>query len=188
MIPISELKSGATFKEKDEIFEVVTYTHKKMGRGSANIKIKAKNLRTGESTQMTFISGAKVEEADTEKKKLQYLYADSESLVFMDPKTYDQYPIKRTILRSREKFLKEGETYELLVSGESILNVNLPKLMEFKITDTGPGVKGDTVSNVYKPATLDNGIIVSVPMFIKNDDIVKIDTRTNEYVERARKS
>ncbi len=186
MIPVTELKSGATFKSKGEIFEVTTYSHTKVGRGSANIKIKAKNLKTGESAQMTFSSGTKVEDADTDKKKLQFLYSDSESIVFMDPKTYDQFPIKRTILGRGERFLKEGETYELLLSGENVLNVNLPKLMEFKISETGPGVRGDTVSNVFKPAVLENGLEIKVPLFINQGDKVRVDTRTNEYVERVR--
>jgi elongation factor P len=187
MIPVTELKSGTTFKEKGEIFEVVSYQHTKIGRGSANIKIKAQNLRTGQQVQKTFISGSRVEEADTEKKKLQYLYEDSESLVFMDPKTYDQFPIKTSTLGSRKKFLKEGGIYELLTFEDEVLNVELPKLMELKVTETSPGVRGDTVSNVYKPATLENGVTVNVPMFVKEGDIVKIDTRTQGYVERKSK-
>ena len=135
---------------------------------------------------MSFTSGAKLEEVDTEKKKLQYLYSDPENLVFMDPKTYEQFPIKTTLAGEKDKFLKEGEFYELLTSEGSVLSINLPKLMEFKITETGPGVKGDTVSNVYKPATLEGGIEIKVPLFINTDDTVRVDTRTNAYVERVK--
>ncbi len=186
MIPVTELHSGTTFKDKGEIFEVTAYQHTKMGRGSANIKVKARNLKTGEPVQKTFISGARVEEADIDKKKLQFLYKDAESLVFMDPKSYEQFPIKNSILGDREKFLKEGESYEVLVFEEAVLNVELPKLMELAITETGPGVKGDTVSNVFKPATLENGLQIKVPLFINQGDSVKVDTRSGEYVERVR--
>lgn len=186
MIPITELRSGATFRDKGEIFEVTEYRHTKMGRGSANVKVKIRNLKTGESSEKTFISGARVEEADIERKKLQFLYQDAESIIFMDPGTFDQLPIKISVLGGKEKFLKEGETYEALVSGDNVINVQLPKLMELKITEAGPGVKGDTVSNVYKPATLENGLKIKVPLFIKEGDTIKVDTRNGEYVERVR--
>ena len=186
MIPVTELRAGTTFKEGGEIFEVTSYQHAKIGRGSANIKVKARNLKTGQLVERTFISGAKVEEAETEKRKLAYLYRDSESLVFMDPKSYEQFPIKSSLVGEKEKFLKESETYEVLVSGESILSVDLPKLMEFRVAETGPGVKGDTVSNVFKDAVLENGIKVKVPLFINQGDRVKVDTRSGEYVERAK--
>ena len=187
MIPITDLKSGATFKDNGQIFEVIEYAHKKVGRGSASIKIKAKNLKTGESLQKTYMSGAKVEEVEVDKNKLQFLYTDKESLVFMNANTFEQFPIKSLIMGESAKFLKEGESYDVLISENTVLDVLLPNLMEFKVTETGPGVKGDTVSNVFKPATLENGMEVKVPMFIKNGDIVKIDTRTREYVERISK-
>lgn len=184
MIPITDLKSGATFKEKGQIFEVTEYSHSNIGRGSANIKIKAKNLKTGESMQKTYMSGAKVEEAEVDKKKLQFLYKDHESLIFMNSNTFEQFPIKSSVMGESAKFLKEGESYDVLVSENIVLVVQLPNLMSFKVSETGPGVRGDTVSNVYKPATLDNGLSVKVPRFINNGDIVKIDTKTHEYVER----
>lgn len=186
MIPVTELRSGTTFKDKGEIFEVSSYSHTKIGRGSANIKIRARNLRTGESVQKNFTSGVKVEEADIEKRKLQFLYQDADNLVFMDSKSYDQLPIKKSVVGERAKFLKEGESYEVLVSADVVLNVELPKLIELKIAETGPGVKGDTVSNVYKPAILENGISVNVPLFVKSGDVIKIDTRSNEYIERVK--
>src|SRR3990170_5391226 len=135
MIPVTELRAGTTFKEGSEIFEVTSYQHAKIGRGSANIKVKARNLKTGQLVDRTFISGAKVEEAETEKRKLAYLYKDSESLVFMDPKSYEQFPIKSSLVGEKEKFLKEGGLYELLVTHDSVLSIQLPKLMEFKVTE-----------------------------------------------------
>jgi len=187
MIPVTDLRSGATFKDKGQILEVTEYSHKKIGRGSANIKIKAKNLKTGESVQKNFVSGTKVEEAEVEKKRLQFLYTDAESLVFMNSNTFEQFPIKSSVMGERIKFLKEGESYDVLVSENIVLDVQLSNLMEFKITETGPGVKGDTVSNVYKPATLENGMEIKVPLFINSGDKVRIDTRTKQYVERISK-
>ena len=187
MIPITDLKSGATFKDKGQIFEVTEYAHKKVGRGSASIRIKARNLKTGESVQKTYISGAKVEEAEVDKKKLQFLYKDHESLIFMNSNTFEQFPIKSLVIGESAKFLKEGDSYDVLVSENIVLVVQLPNLMSLKVSETGPGVRGDTVSNVYKPATLDNGLEIKVPLFIKNGDTVKIDTRTQEYVERVSK-
>lgn len=187
MINVTELKPGETFKDKEGIFEVVSYTHKKIGRGSANIRVKARNLRTGNLSEKSFNSGAKVEEADTEKRKLQFLYSDNESAIFMDPKSFDQLPIRNNVLSGKENFLKEGEIYEVLVLEGSVLNVLFPNLVNLKVTEAGPGVKGDTVSSVYKPATLENGLTIKVPMFIKTGDVIKIDTRTKEYVEREKK-
>ena len=186
MIPVTELRAGTTFKEKGEIFEVVSYTHTKIGRGSANVKIKAKNLKTGDSVQKSFMSGSKVEEGDTEKRKLQFLYQASESIVFMDSTSYNQFPVPTSILSGKEKFLKEGQEYEVLIAGEVVLSVQLPNLMEFKVTETGPGVKGDTVSNVFKPATLENEMDIKVPLFINVGDRIKVDTRNNDYVERVK--
>ena len=186
MLPVTELRAGTIFKEKGDIFEVISYTHTKIGRGSANVKIKAKNLKTGDSVQKTFMSGAKVEEGETEKKKLQFLYKDSDSLVFMDTDNYDQFPITTAVLDGKENFLKEDKSYEVLISGDTVLGVQLPNLMEFKVTETGPGVKGDTVSNVFKPATIENGMEIKVPLFINVGDRIKIDTRTDDYVERVK--
>ena len=109
-----------------------------------------------------------------------------EYLVFMDDINDNQFPIAILSLSGREKFLKEGQTYDVLISGDIVLSVQLPNLMEFEVTETGPGVKGDTVSNVFKPATLENGMEVKVPLFINLGDKVKVDTRTNEYVERVK--
>ena|SRR3990172_4034199 len=186
MINTTELRAGTTFKEGGEIFEVISYQHTKIGRGSANIKIKARNLKTGLQVEKSFTSGAKVEEAETEKKKLQYLYKDANSAVFMDSSSFEQFPIALPVLGEKDKFLKEGESYEVLIGEGVVLNVEFPRLMELKVTETGPGVKGDTVSNVFKDAILENNLKVKVPLFINIGDKVKVDTRSGEYVERVK--
>src|SRR3990167_9352220 len=186
MINTTELRAGTTLKEGGEIFEVISYQHTKIGRGSANIKIKARNLKTGLQVEKSFTSGAKVEEAETKKKKLQYLYKDNQLAIFMDTSSFEQFPISLSMLGEKEKFLREGEIYEVLTSEDVVLNVELPKLITLGIAETGPGVKGDTVSNVFKDAILENDLKVKVPLFINIGDKVKVDTRSGEYVERVK--
>jgi elongation factor P len=186
MIPVTDLRSGTTFRDSQGMWEVIEYRHVKMGRGSATIRVKAKNLNTAATLEKTFTSGQKIQELELLKKKGQFLYADADSIVFMDQKTYEQFNFPKKVASGKEAFLKEGETYDLLLAEDQVLSVEIPKLVVLKVAETGPGVKGDTVSNVYKPATLENGIVINVPLFVKSDDLVKVDTRTMGYVERVR--
>lgn len=174
------------FKEENQLLQVVTYEHIKMGRGSGNIKLKVKNLKTGSITEKSFITGARVEEADVEKKKAQFLYQDGEGYYFMDSVSFEQFPLSQDILGEQAKFLKDGLEVILIVTGEQALGLELPNSLIYEVTETGPGEKGNTVSNVYKDAKLDNGLVVKVPMFMKVGDRVKVDTRTGEYVERVK--
>ena len=186
MIPVTELRNGAVFRDFQGIWEVISYKHIKMGRGSATIRVKTKNLKTASILEKTFTSGQKVEDIELSKKKGQFLYLDKESLVFMDPGTFEQFNLNKAAASGKEIFLKEGETYDLSVMEDAVLSVEIPKLVVLKVAETGPGVKGDTVSNVYKPATLENGVTINVPLFIKSGDLIKVDTRSKEYVERAK--
>lgn len=185
-INASELRAGIVFKEGNDLWQVITYEHIKMGRGSGTIKVKAKNLRSGAITEKAFITGARVEEGDVEKKKAQYLYAEGDSYNFMDPASFEQFSISEKILGDNAKFLYEGLEVALMVSGEEALGIELPNNLIYEITETGPEEKGNTVSNVYKEATLNNGLVVKVPMFMHNGDKVKVDTRTGEYIERVK--
>ena len=184
MVNITELRAGKFFEEKDDIFEVLNYEHLKMGRGSANIKLKVKNLRSGTITEKRFISGARVNEVHLEKKKVKFLWKDEASFNFTDTRSWEQFSLNKNQIGEAAKFLKEEEEYEILFFDKEALSLELPRLMEFTVAETGPGVKGDSVSNVYKSATLSNGMQVSVPLFIKNGDKIKIDTRIGEYVQR----
>ena len=168
------------------MWEVVKYSHTKMGRGSANIKLKIKNLNTGATIEKTFTSGQKVDELSLSKKKGQFLYNDVDNIVFMDPVSFEQFTLPRRLVGRKEKFLKEGETYDLLVAQDQVLSIEIPKLATLSVAETGPGVKGDTVSATTKDATLENGLRVKVPLFINQDDRIKVDTRTGEYVERVK--
>lgn len=195
MINVNDLRNGTVFKEEKELWQVVNYEHIKMGRGSGNIKIKAKNLKTGATTEKSFITGARVEEADVEKKKAQFLYKqslpsgdgrDGENYFFMDPLTFEQFSLTEDIVGDQSKYLKDGLEVLLLVSDESALGMEIPNSLVYEIIETGPGEKGNTVSSVFKDANLDNGLTVKVPMFTKVGDKIKVDTRTGEYVERVK--
>ncbi len=185
-INVTELRNGTVFIDDNQLWSVITYEHIKMGRGSGTVKVKAKNLRTGAITERAFITGARVEEGDVEKKKAQFLYQDGDSYNFMDPESYEQFSIPRAVLGDDAKYLKENLDVNLIISGDEALSMELPNSIIYEITETGPEEKGNTVSNVYKEATADNGLIVKVPMFVKVGEKVKIDTRTGSYVERVK--
>lgn len=183
---VNELRNGTFFKEGKDIFLVVTYEHMKTGRGSGNIKLKVRNVRTGSVVEKSFITGARVDEADVEKKKAQYLYRDGDTYSFMDPVSFEQFTVFQQILGNQVKYLKEGLEVILIVSEEEVLGLELPMSLNYMVSETGPGEKGNTVSNVFKEATLDNGLVTKVPMFIKIGESVKVDTRSGEYIERVK--
>ncbi len=183
---ITEVRNGTFFKEGKDILMVVTYEHVKMGRGSGTIKLKVKNMRTGATLEKTFITGARVEEANVEKKKTQFLYKDGETYSFMDPVSFEQFTIPGSILGNNVKYLKDGLDVILIVSEGEALGLELPVSLVYTISETGPEEKGNTVSNVYKEATLENGLVVKVPMFMGAGEKVKVDTRSGEYIERIK--
>lgn len=185
MLNVNELRNGAVFKEDGQIWQVLTYEHIKTGRGSGNIKVKVRNLKTGSLTEKSFMTGARVDEADVTKQKAQFLYRDGNDYNFMDP-TFEQFAITGSVLGGQVKFLKEGLEVILIISDGEPLGMELPLSLVYTITETGPGEKGNTVSNVYKEATLDNGLVVKVPMFIGVGEKVKIDTKSGQYVERVK--
>ncbi len=183
---VTDLRNGTVFEEDGALWQVITYEHNKMGRGSGTVKVKAKNLRTGSITEKSFITGARVEEANVEKKKAQFLYADGDTYNFMDPATYEQFSVSKSILGDSAKYLYDSLEVNLIVTDEEALGVELPNSLVYEITETGPEEKGNTVSNVYKEAFMSNGLMVKVPMFGKVGDKIKVDTRTGEYVERVK--
>lgn len=186
MLNVNDLRNGTVFTEDNQLFQVINFEHIKMGRGSGNVKLKVKNLRTGSIVEKSFITGARVDEANVEKKKAQYLYNDGEAFNFMDPVSFEQFPISAAILADNAKYLKEGLEVVLIVTGDEALAIELPNSIVYEIVETGPEEKGNTVSNVYKEATMDNGLIARVPMFMSAGEKVKIDTRTGQYVERVK--
>lgn len=183
---VTDLRNGAVFKENNQILQVLSYEHIKMGRGSGNVKVKVKNLKTGSITEKSFITGARVEEAGVEKKKAQFLYQEGENFIFMEPQSFEQFTLLSDVLGQQKRFLQDGLEVTLIVSEGQALGLELPNSLIYRVEETGPAEKGNTVSNVYKDAVLENGLGVKVPMFIKVGDKIKVDTRTGAYVERVR--
>lgn len=185
-ISVTDLRSGVVFKENGEPYQVLKYSHIKMGRGNANIKIKARNLKTGAIIERNFNSGNRVEEAEIERKKWQYLYRTAESAVFMDESTYEQMEINLEVLGDALKYLTEGSPAVIISYEETPIGTELPPHVSLKVTYAEKGARGDTVTNVLKPVKVETGLVVQVPLFIKQGDIIKVDTRTGEYVERVK--
>lgn len=184
MISVTELRAGTFFEDQGNTFQVISYEHIKMGRGSANIKVRVKNLKTGGVLEKTFTNGAKVKSVSVLKKDLQFLYKDDDSAFFMDPKTFEQIDIPLD-LADGHIFLKEGEAFNLSFLDDEPLSLNLPQKMEFKVEETGPSIKGNSSTNVFKDAILENGFKTKVPLFINVGSRIKVDTGTGAYTERA---
>lgn len=184
MISVTELRAGTVFEEEGKLLQVLSYEHIKMGRGSANIKVKVKDIKSGATINKSFINGARVNDVRLDKKDLQFLYKDSNSAYFMNPVTFEQVDISLGKLDGHE-FLKEGENFSISFFENMPLSLNLPPKMKLKVEETGPGVKGNSATNVFKDAIMENGIKTKVPLFIKIGDMLSIDTRTGQYTEKA---
>lgn len=186
MLNVNDLRNGTVFQDDNQLWQVITYEHNKMGRGSGTIKVKVKNLKTGSTAEKSFITGARVEEANVEKRKAQFLYREEDTFHFMDPESFEQFSLPNSVLGNNAKYLLEEMEVTLIVSLDEALGIELPNSIIYTIKETGPGEKGNTVSNVYKEAVLENGLVVKVPMFMDSGEKVKVDTRTGEYVERVK--
>ena len=185
MIGVTELRAGTIFEENGSLLQVLSYEHIKMGRGSANIKVRVKNIRTGTTIDKSFINGAKINDVQVFKKDLQYLYKDGENAYFMNTQSFEQVSVSLKTIGSDVYYLKEGESYNISFLLDEALSLNLPPKMVFVVTEAAPGVKGNSATNVFKDATLENGLTVKVPMFIKIGEKVRIDTRTGAYTQKA---
>lgn len=186
MITTSDFRKGAKIEYKGDPFEIVDFQHVKMGRGGAIVRTKMKSLKTGSVFEDTFRSGEKFETPQLEEKEMQYLYAEGEMHYFMDNETFEQVPITTAQLGDVKKFLKENMTVKVLNYRDVPLTVELPTFVELLVAQTDPGFKGDTATGGTKPATLETGAVVKVPLHIVEGDRIKIDTRTSEYIERVK--
>jgi elongation factor P len=184
-VDTSRFKNGLKVEIDGLPFIMIYFQHVKPGKGGAFVRTKVKNLLTGKVLDRTFRSGEKLEEPDIEEKKMQYLYQDGEDLIFMDTDTYDQTPMSLKAVGDAKLFLQENETVEVLFWRGSPVNVELPPFVEVVVSQCDPGLKGDTASNVTKPATIATGAVVAVPLFIKEGETIRVDTRTGEYNERV---
>jgi elongation factor P len=183
-LSVSEIRRGMTIVYDGELYEVVEYEHSKRGRSGAVGKSKLKHLKTGKALAVTFKGSEDTASAFLESRELQYLFHDGENLVFMDAESFDQFPLSKEVLGPQADYLIEGRNVVGRYHKEDLVQVDIPNFAELKVTRTEPGVKGDTVSNVEKPATVETGAIVNVPLFVKEGDTLKVDTRTGTYVER----
>jgi elongation factor P len=167
-------------------YVVLTYQHSKMGRGGAVLRTKLRNLRTGAVVDITFKGSDKFEEAPLHRKACSFLYKEGDSFVFMDSTSFEQYTLSGEVVGDKSRFLKEGAELQILFYDESPVSIDLPIKMEFEISHTEPGVKGDTAQGGTKPATIETGASITVPLFVKIGDVVRINTVEGTYVERVR--
>jgi elongation factor P len=184
-VDTSSFRNGLKIELDGEPFVIVYFQHVKPGKGGAFVRTKVKNLKTGRVLDRRFRSGERVELADVEERTMQYLYLDGEQLVFMDTESYEQTPFNKEQVGEARQFLKENLDVAVLFWRDQPINVELPNFVEAVIKDCEPGEKGDTASNVTKPATLETGAVVQVPLFVKQGQTIRVDTRSGEYVERV---
>lgn len=183
-----EFRNGVTFEMDGQVQQVIEFQHVKPGKGAAFVRVKMKNVVTGAVTETSsFNPTAKFEEAFVERREMQYLYNEGDLYYFMDNETYEQIPISKDTLGDDFRFVKENENVKVLSYKGSVFAVEPPLFVELEITETEPGVKGNTATNVLKPATVETGAVVKVPIFIEQGERIQIDTRTGEYLGRSKK-
>ena len=180
-----DFRNGTTFEMEGNVFRVVEFQHVKPGKGAAFVRTKIKNVITGAVLERTFNPSEKLQGAEIEKREMQYLYSDGDLYYFMDNETYEQMPLNADQLGDSLKYIKENMNVKILSFKEKVFAVEPPMFVELEVTYTEPGFAGNTTTTSGKPATLENGLEISVPMFINIGDVIKIDTRTGEYMERV---
>lgn len=185
MADTTDFRNGFCMLIDGDIFSIAEFQHVKPGKGSAFVRTKLKNMHTGAVLDRTFRSGDKVDEVRLEKREMQYLYAEGDLYYFMDSDTYEQMGISAKIIGDVANLLKDSENAYVLIAREAAIGVELPNFVTLEVTHTEPGMKGDTATGATKAATLQTGYQVQVPLFINQGDVLKIDTRTGDYVERV---
>jgi elongation factor P len=181
----NDLKNGMSLDLDDGLFEVVEFQHVKPGKGGAFVRTTLKNIRTGSVVDRTFRGGEKVQQAIIDKREMQYLYRAGDDYVFMDNVSYDQLTVGRSQLGDSAHFLIESNSAVLKMYGDEIVGVDLPAAVDLLIAETEPGIQGDRVSGARKPATLETGLVIQVPLFVNSGERVRVDTRSGEYITRA---
>ena len=186
MATTSNIKNGSVIFHKNKRMKVVEFLHVKPGKGPAFVRTKLKDISTGKVIDETFNSGVKLEFLKIEAKEMQYLYSDTDSHFFMDNQTFEQVSVLHNIIGKNVNFLKDGMNVDLLFDGSEILDIRLPAHVNLKVVETEPGIKGNTATGATKPAKVETEYLVQVPLFVAEGDILKIDTRTGEYIERLK--
>ena len=185
-VSTNDLKNGMTLDLDGLLFQVVEFQHVKPGKGGAFVRTKLRNVKTGAMVERTFNAGVKVGLAIVERKEMQYLYRDGDAFTFMDMDSYEQIPVAADVVGEGSSWLSEGSTAQVAMHQGSPISVELPASVALAITKTQPAVKGDTKTNAMKPATLETGAEIHVPMFVAEGERVKVDTRSGEYIERVK--
>ncbi|MFC1567108.1 elongation factor P [bacterium] len=185
MISTSDISNGVNLEIDGQLFTVVWFQHHKPGKGGAIVRLKLKNLRTGATTERTVRSGEKFKKVVLERRKAQYLYADGDLYHFMDTQSYEQFHLDNDHIGTGSKFLQDNMEVDILSYEQEIMGVQLPTTVDLKVTYTEKGLRGDTATSATKPATIETGAEIQVPLFVEIGDTIKIDTRTGEYVQRV---
>lgn len=185
MISAGDFRNGVTFEMDGNVFQVIEFQHVKPGKGAAFVRTKIRNVITGATIERSFNPSDKMPKAHIERKDMQYLYNDEDLFYFMDVETYEQMPINSAAVGDSLKFVKENEVCKILSFKGNVFGIEPPMFVELEITETEPGFKGDTATGATKPAVVETGAQIKVPLFINTGDKIRIDTRTGEYMERA---
>ena len=185
MVNVNDIKNGMTVEDEGNIFQVVEFSHVKPGKGAALVKMKLRNLRTGAIVEKTYNSSVKLAKANVQRKPMQYLYQAGDSYSFMDMNTYEQVELSKEQIGDDVKYLKENLSVDLIYFGDELIGVNLPEKIDYVITATENAVKGNTSSGAQKDATLENGMVIKVPLFISEGESVLVSTKDGKYVSRA---
>lgn len=186
MADTSDFRNGLIIRFKNDLYSIVEFQHVKPGKGGAFVRSTLKNLRTGRVLDNTWRSGESIEVVRVERRKYQYLYKEPGGLVCMDLETYEQMTVPEELFDEGVKFIKESVEIEILFDGDNIISVDIPIFVNLQVIETEPGFRGDTATNVLKPAKVETGAMVNVPLFVNEGDLLKIDTRTGSYVERVK--
>ncbi|PFH84791.1 elongation factor P [Bacillus sp. AFS088145] len=186
MISVNDFRTGLTIETDGGLWQVMDFQHVKPGKGAAFVRSKLRNLRTGAVQEKTFRAGEKVAKAHIQNRKMQYLYANGNQHVFMDNESYEQIELPEANIERELKFLKENMEVYIMTFETEILGVELPNTVDLKVVETEPGIKGDTASNVTKPATMETGLVVQVPIFINEGEVLIINTTEASYVSRSK--
>jgi elongation factor P len=188
MATTSDFRSGMTIRMDGNLWTIVEFQHVNPGNWRAFVRAKLKSLKTGKVVEIRFRAGEAVDQVRVETKEYQYLYSDGTGYVFMDKETYDQISVQESTIGEGAHFLKEGENVEIMFNGSEVVALDMPANVELKVLETPPGVRGDTATGAQKPAKVQTGATVNVPLFINEGDTIKVDTRTGKYLERVKGS
>lgn len=185
MLSINDIKLGTVITHQGQPYQAIYTQHIKVARGGANLKTKLRNLITGQNLELTFSGGDKIEEADLQRAKANFLYSDGNSFHFMDNESYEQFSLNKEAIGAQTEFLKEGLTVDVLIYENQPVSVKIPIKVELKVAQSPPGIKGDTAGSAAKLVTLETGKEIKAPLFINQGDVIKVNTETGEYVERV---